>query len=405
MATPPERRSRQVLTSRATRRPASFAVTLVALMIVCALAWAFFLRSGPVAPAPQVEGIQGSYTWDPGTDRASEDGAFSAVASGNAGGEAAIPSDETANSRQPAASAYDAATRTETTIAPRPIGAYEVSVGEWPPAWRVATHSPLDYQGLAAIVRTAIEDGDDAVGLKPLQDGDRTVWRAALTLGDRPIELVVDQQTGIVTWFTDGDATFTASVDWASQPPADKTYAVDTRGLPAKTATADAFTYVASPAAAGRIAGYDPLVSDLAPDGYSLMAAAAFDDLARPMVWVRRAAVGPPPGGPDEPGIALLYTRGLGAVTVEQIGPAATRHSSAALRDELDRTARDRLSYQETTLQYGALKGATASTWYQESGPSLLVVGKRRTVFVTGALTRSELIAFAEGLRPVPAAR
>ena len=92
-------------------------------------------------------------------------------------------------------------------------------------------------------------------------------------------------------------------------------------------------------------------------------------------------------------------------MTVEQIGPAATRHSLAALRDELDRTARDKLSYQETTLQYGAFKGATASTWYQASGPSLFVRGARRTVFVTGALTRQELIAFAEGLQPVPAAR
>ena len=28
--------------------------------------------------------------------------------------------------------------------------------------------------------------------------------------------------------------------------------------------------------------------------------------------------------------------------------------------------------------------------------------GARRAVFVTGALTRQELIAFAEGLKPVP---
>ena len=43
-------------------------------------------------------------------------------------------------------------------------------------------------------------------------------------------------------------------------------------------------------------------------------------------------------------------------------------------------------------------------TWYQESGPSLFVAGARRAVFVTGALTRQELIAFAEGLKPVPSA-
>ena len=37
------------------------------------------------------------------------------------------------------------------------------------------------------------------------------------------------------------------------------------------------------------------------------------------------------------------------------------------------------------------------------SGPSLFASDARRAVFVTGALTRQELIAFAEGLQPVPA--
>ena len=121
------------------------------------------------------------------------------------------------------------------------------------------------------------------------------------------------------------------------------------------------------------------------------------------MVWVRGVAVGPPEVGPDEPGIALLYTRGLSSLTVEQIGPAAARRYSDRLSNELDVTARDKLSYEETTLQYGALQGATASTWYQESGPTLFVKSARRAVFITGALTRQELIAFAEGLKPVPA--
>ena len=320
MTLPSERTSREIRAGRINRRPPSFVVTLVALAIIFALAWMFFLRSGPAAPSPRVEGIKGTYTWDPGTGRASEDGAFSAVASGNAGGEAAIPSGTTASGR-PAASAYDAATRTETTVGDGLIGWYGISIGEWPPVWRVATRSPLDYQGLAAIVRSAVEDHDDAVGIKPLKDGDRAVWRAAMTLGGQPVELVVDQQTGIVTWYTDGRATFTASVDWTSPPPADKTYSVDTRGLPSRTARGDV-TYAESPAAAGRSAGYDPLVSDLTPDGYSLRAVAAFDHANRVMVWVRGVAVGPPEDGPDEPGIALLYTRGLSSLTVEQIGPA-----------------------------------------------------------------------------------
>ena len=80
------------------------------------------------------------------------------------------------------------------------------TIGAWPPAWSVATHSPLDYQGLAAIVRTAVEDGDEAVGIKPLKDGERAAWRAAMTMGGRQINVVVDQQTGIVTWYSDDEA-------------------------------------------------------------------------------------------------------------------------------------------------------------------------------------------------------
>jgi hypothetical protein len=402
MTLPSERTSRAIRSGRMNRRPPSFVVTLVALALVFGLAWMFFLRSSPSAPTPVVSGVQGTYTWDPGTGRAREEGAFSAVAGGNAGGEATAPGGTAASGHSPPASAYDAATRTETTVGDGLIGWYAISRGEWPPVWRVATRSPLDYRGLSAVVRSAVEDRDDAVGIKPLKDGDRAVWRAAMTLGGQPVELVVDQQTGIVTWYTDGRATFTASVDWASPPSADKTYTIDTRGLPARTATGDV-TYAASPAAAGRTAGYDPLVSDLAPDGYSLKAVATFDGNSRVMIWVRGVAVGPPSDGPDEPGVALLFTRGLTSMTVEQIGPKATRYFSAALLNALDSAARHQLSYQETTLQYGAFKGATASTWYQESGPSLFVAGQRRAVFVTGALTRQELIAFAEGLKPVPA--
>ncbi len=402
MATPPQRRSREIITSRANRRPAGFAATLLALMIVFALAWAFFLRSGPAAPAPTVTGIQGRYTWQPPRPYVGQTGTFSAVAGGNAGGEAE-PMEILLGSTPPV-SAYDATTRTETTVqGPGVRTTYDRTVGAWPPVWRVATHSPLDYQGLAAIVRTAVEDRDDTVGIKPLKDGDRAVWRAAMTLDDVPIELVVDQQTGIVTWYTDGLSTFTATVDWASPPSAGRTYSVDTGSLPAKTTVDRTYTYESSPAAAGRTAGYDPLVSGLAPDGFALRAVATFDTGDAPMVWVFGPDVEPPHRGPDDRGIAQLYTRGLSWFTVEQVGPQATEFYLPTLQDGLEEARTSRLSYQTTTLQFGAFKGATAFTWYQASGPSLFVAGERRAAFVTGALTRQELISFAEGLRPVAA--
>ena len=190
MVTPPKRVSREIRSARVSRRPPSFAVTLVALAIVFALAWMFFVRSGPSASAPLVKGIQGTYTWRPGEGRVGEDGTFGAVAGGNAGGKAGVPEDETVFSSHPPESAYDAATRTETTVGGNggSVALATRTVGEWPPVWRVATHSPLDYQGLAAIVRTAVEDGDEAVGIKPVKDGERAAWRAAMTLDGKEVE-------------------------------------------------------------------------------------------------------------------------------------------------------------------------------------------------------------------------
>ena len=406
MQTPSSRVSREIRSGRMNRRPPSFVVTLVALAIVFALAWTFFLRSGPSVSAPVVNGIQGTYTWRPPSRFIAVDGAFSAAAAGNAGGSSVLAPGEAVFSYGPPQSAYNATTRTETRLG-RAGRAESVTrtVGAWPPVWRVATHSPLDYQGLAAIVRTAVEDGDDAVGIKPLKEGDRAVWRAALTMDGKQIDLVVDQKTGIVTWYSDGKDTFTADVDWASPPPADTTYTVK---VPVATAVTtvknDAYAYAVTQAAAGRAAGYDPLISDLAPDGYTLKAVATVSGAYRPLLWLGGAAR-TVPIAPHirEKAVADLYARGLSWFTMEQAGPRQTRSAAASFGSLLQPPTGARLSYQQTTLQYGAFKGATAFTWYQASGPSLFVAGQRRAVFVTGALTRQELIAFAEGLKPVPA--
>ena len=380
------------------RRPPSLVITLTALAIVCALAWMFFVRTGESSPAPVVNGIEGTYKWQ-SVEGLDENGALSAAAGGGAGGRAE-PVTQGFGSQPGAESAYDATKRMQTTLEGRPATIVQ-TIGEWPPVWRVATRSPLDYQGLAAIVRTAVEDGDDLVGIKPLKQGERVVWRAAMTLNGKEITLVVDQESGIVTWYSDGEVTFTAEVDWASPPPAGTTYSVDVpAGTPAKTVTKDAYVYAGSPAAAGETSGYTPLVSDLAPDGFKLRAVATVDDFDRPFRWLTTETVNARvPPGLRWPVVTQLSTRGLSWFTMEQAGPGWVEAWRPRMQ-ELAAATREKLSYQETTLQFGAFKGETALTWYQESGPSLFVLGERRAVFVTGALTRQELIAFAEGLEP-----
>jgi hypothetical protein len=225
-----------------------------------------------------------------------------------------------------------------------------------------------------------------------------------MRMDGRVVYVVVDQQTGIVTWESNGAGTFTAAVRWGSPPPAGTTYRVDApAGTPVKTVTTSTVTYASSPAAAASSAGYDPLVSDLAPDGYALKAIATWPTRSTLLDWLTDTPAGSAAAGPPRPLVAQLYTRGLSWFTMEQIGPGATEAFGPQLDAQLA-SARDvQLSFQQATLQYGAFKGATASTWYQPSGPSLFVKGARRAVFVTGGLTRQELIAFAEGLKPVAA--
>ena len=227
MTIPSQRTSREIRSGRMNRRPPSFVVTLVALAIVFALAWTFFMRSGPSASAPVVGGIPGD------VHVAAADAVHRADRHVQRRREPQRGRQSRAEWRGPRRPAPALGVRCgdperQLTLVTKGAVTTDVRrIGAWPPAWRLATHSPLDYQGLAAIVRTAVEDGDDTVGIKPLKEGDRAVWRAAMTLDGKQIDLVVDQQTGIVTWYSDGEETFTATVDWASPPPADPTYTVD----------------------------------------------------------------------------------------------------------------------------------------------------------------------------------
>lgn len=410
----PERKSRELRTARASRRPPRYAATVMALGIIFAVAYVFVLRTPPPVPTPEIQGMQGTYTWQAQAQGATgvprETGFFSAVASGAAGGQMTMENTAPrAGTFGKAQSAYNVERRTETTVesASTAVGARDVqthSVGTWPPVWRVATRNPLNYQGLAAIVRAAVEDRDRSIGIKPIKEGDRKVWRAAMTFADDDlVEVVVDQLSGIVLWYTDGRSTFTAKVDWSFPPPLDETYVVKVpAGQKVTTKTDETRSYERSPAAAGRAAGYAPLVSGLAPGGFALKAVATADTMGAPGGWLvhdgHSMPVDPLAGQRQ---VAQLYTRGLSWFTVQQLGPRAAGKSVAYLRDTLRSIAADKLSFETTTLQYGEFTGATACTWYDTTGPTLFVSDPRHIVYITGALTRQELIAFAEGLKPL----
>ena len=300
----------------------------MAMGIIFALAYIFFLRTPPPVPTPEVQAIRGTYVIERSlaahqagaTPRPLASGSFAASASGGASGTLRPdPMPSQRSDPRPIVSTYNAglqAAVTTTTFLGRTVTTR--TIGAWPPAWQVATPSPLDYQGLAAIVRSAVEDGDRSIGIKPLKQGDRTVWRAALTLDGREVQLVVDQLTGIVVWHTDGRSTFTATVDWDSPPAGGEASAANVPVGQAVETTDESSGYQSSPAAAGEAAGYAPLVSDLAPDGFALRAVATWESNVAPGIrLLDDGQSGPIDSLAGELQVGQLFTRGLSQFTVQ----------------------------------------------------------------------------------------
>jgi len=395
----------------------------MALGIIFAVAYIFFLRTPPPAPTPEIRAIRGTYVIERplaadqfgATRRSAASGSFAASASGDAAGTIQpSPMPTRRDDPRPLRSSYDAKLRaalTTSTFLGRDVSTR--IVGAWPPAWQVATPSPLDYQGLTAIVRSAVEDQDRAVGIKPLEDGGRKVWRAAMSFADDDlVEVVVDQRSGLVLWRSEtargSTVTFTASPVWgaAASPSAPAglgdTPTSDGSGRAGQTRQDRTYTYAPSLEAAGRAAGYEPLEPTLVPDGFAIRAVATTAPMGAPGTWLGNGPVSLPIDVSDgERQVELLCTRGLTWFTVRQLGPKAAARSVAYLHDTLLSIAAVKLSFETTTLQYGALSGATASTWYEKSGPTLLVSDERHVVYATGALTRQELVTLAEGLKPL----
>jgi hypothetical protein len=371
------------------------------LAVLGLLVYAFFLRTPPAPPQPDAVSVSGSYVWSgtgpDGTSR--EQGEFQALTGGDAAG---IGSRETADGTERLRSTYVAPLRLETTIRSR-AGATVVRrrTGVWPPAWLVATRSPLDYAGQAAVVRSAVDGRERYVGVRQFEADGRRVWRAAITFPDWTAELVVDQQTGIVTWYSGyrpqtqrRREQFTLSAvtyDRASSSAAASAPA--TAGPP--TATAD--RYHGDAAAAFTAADIAPLTTTLLPDGFTLVATAAREASLLELAGAE-AAQG---GGRAQPldVVEQLYLRRLVMATV---AVAALRGDDEAY-PELLTYASGRLGYEVAPLQYGAFAGRDAHTWYDLGGPVLAVADARRVVVIAGGLTRSELLSCAEGLEAAAA--
>ena len=346
------------------------------------LAYVFLGRAPGEQPAPRVRAIAGSSVWtyeDTAGRRVTERGPFAAAAGPDFVRQAAAPR------------------------APSP-----------------AAHSPLDYAGLAAVVRSAVADHDAGVGIKPLERDGRELWRAAMQFRRSLVELAVDQDSGIVTWCatqgTGADAlpreqfqvtrieysaagsrgaSHAAAPVGASSTPA-AAPSGPAPGSPSAPARADRLVvpeggrgtrYYGSLAAAVTAAGFKPVTSTLAPDGYRLAAAGVSE--ARSLGGFRAAPA------KRARRLDLLYVRGLSAFSVSQLPAtdAVARRLSEAAAEAGE------LAYQSTPVQYGTFAGDKARTWFSRQGPTLLLAGNGYAVLVSGGLTRQELLDLSEGFQ------
>lgn len=404
------------------RSPAGKGALVMAVAILFALAYVFIIRQPAPVPVPAARSVTGTFVWtltekDPAGSgtvvRAErETGSFSAASGGGGNVSYRLTRTGTEPRRLQLDIGYDAASRTQTTtrIASKTTTVREV--GTWAPAWRLGGHTPLDLQGLSAVVRSAAEDGDHAIGIKSYTDGGRKVWRAALKLpGGWVIELSVDQQSGLVTWYAatgpgaDAECGTVAGysqeemitkIDWTAT-------AVTPASLPQATAattlTDKRVTYHDDLAAAARALGVATLKPTLLPDGYRLQAIATRYRWGGPQRALVASADSLSTAGPTEPPneIDLLYTRGLCSAVI------TLRHLDAASL----KTARSwesslggELGYETDPVQYGMMTGSTAHTWFSSGdGPVLYERKGTWAMLVRGSLTRQELLSVSEGLK------
>jgi outer membrane lipoprotein-sorting protein len=414
------RLSRRVMGAHLRRTPSSFGTTLTVLAVIFVLFYAFVLRTSPSVTGPALSSASGDFVYtevqrhDGRAVTSTTRGTFVIAGDGDALVEGVAESDDPSLAQAGETRwAYDAGTRTAlravVTAGARPEAA--VTVDEWPPLWRVAAPTPLAYQSDAAIVRSAVEDDDRSIGIKPVLYQEREAWRASWRAGRWQKDLVVDQESGLVLWYSLVDVEDGGLGDEIE-------YRVD--GLRLNATVEEAFD--ASPpagAAVERRESRDPRIAPprelaegrlgaelpdytLDPDGYVLVSAATTAARDVPASWADPPADAPgeldaPAGAPgeaagprDDDTLLLCYSRGLSSYTIEIVA-SGDRVTAAALRWE------DLLGHQAVELQYGLFAGRQAHTWYGE-GPTAVVWDDDYAVRVSGGLTRTEAVSILEGL-------
>jgi hypothetical protein len=406
-----QRVSEQVRTARVRRTPAGFAVTLTALAILFVVFYAFVLKPAPSVTTPALASASGRFVYteeqvrDGTAVSTTTSGSFVLSGDGSATVEAVVANDGLRFERPGDHDwAYDAADREELHVLEPAEGRPRATLvtDRWPPRWRVGGPTPVDFQGDAAIVRSAVEDDDETIGIKPVLYQGREAWRASWRSGSWLKDLILDRGTGLVVWYSLNSVEGGDGVEYSveelrvDEPPA--AGAFDT--TPPAGARLESFEsgdpeIVGGLDEAAERLGVALPRSTLNPDGYEPVAVGVTQIRSAPAVWVAPRASGradaPYPGEAAPNAAVLLYAKGLSSYTIEIV-------AGGSWTTPIDPGWNDLFGHQTVDLQYGQFAGRTAHTWYGAQGPAAAVWDDGYAVLVTGGLTRTEAISILEGL-------
>jgi hypothetical protein len=405
--------SERLRTAHVRRTPAGLAVMLTALAVVGLLFYAFVLEPPPTVTVPDLTTASGRFVFTEEEVRGgvpvstTSEGSFLLSGDGSALVEATVANDglrfERAGDHR---WAYDAAAREALHVLDPDEGRSRcwATTGGWPPLWRVGGPTPVDFQGDAAIVRSAVEDDDETIGIKAVLYRGREAWRASWRHGAWQKDLIVDRETGLVVWYSlagieEGSGGIEYEVEGLRLDEPAPAGAFDTTppaGVQVETfALGDPEIVGSLDEAAERVGAALP-ASTLDPDGYELVAVGAGLTGSAPAVWVAPRAGSPRSDGLTLPGrtpntAVLLYSKGLSSYTIDIVTAGSRTTPGAPSWDDL-------LGHQTVELTYGLFAGRTAHTWYGGDGPAAAVWDDGYAALVTGGLTRTEAISILEGL-------
>lgn len=277
-------------------------------------------------------------------------------------------------------------------------------------------------QGLAAVVRSALAEQDPSLTVGETRFEGRPAWRVTLRqyvshAAWYRTDLVVDKERGFAVWFVIeslGKQDHQRE-EWRINnlridvPLSPELFAAK---LPKRVRASgrpyDVGYHFGTLAEVAARVGFDAIVPQTLPAGFSLATSASFRGDLGTVAWVAPRASGlvmPGRATPADNEIELEYRRGferivvdtapvlreiLGGVSQSQPGDYSWAAKMAAKRG---------WSSREVVLKQGYFAGRTAYSWFSSDGVNLVVCRNGRVVSIQGAATRTEAVAVANSLQ------